>query len=196
MANPLDALIQAFKRLPGVGEKTALRYALHVLNAPGPEVSDLVAAIRRVREELKLCSICYNLTDVDPCHICSDPKRDASKLCVLETPVDLIAVEKSGRFRGVYHVIHGLLSPLDGVGPDDIKVRELVQRVESGELKEVILALNPTVEGEATASYLADRLKRKGVTVSRIAYGIPMGGSLEYTDPLTLTRAFENRRQI
>ncbi|MGC8908825.1 MAG: recombination mediator RecR [Desulfomonilaceae bacterium] len=194
MANPLDALIQAFKRLPGVGEKTALRYALHVLNAPGQEVGDLVASIRRVREELKLCSICYNLTDVDPCNICSDPKRDASKLCVVETPVDLIAVEKSGRFRGVYHVMHGLLSPLDAVGPDDIKARELLQRVESGDVQEVILALNPTVEGEATASYLADRLKRRGLTVTRIAYGIPMGGSLEYTDPLTLSRAFENRR--
>lgn len=196
MANPLDNLIQALKHLPGVGEKTAMRYAFHILNTKSEEVNDLITAIHRVREELKLCSSCYTLTDIDPCHICSDPRRDTTKVCVVETPLDLMSIEKSGRFRGVYHVIHGLLSPLDAVGPDDIKVRELLHRLDSTTVEEVILALNPTVEGEATASYLAKKLKDKGVVVTRIAYGIPMGGSLEYTDPLTLTRALENRREM
>jgi len=196
MTNPLDSLVQAFKHLPGVGDKTALRYAFHVLNARHEEVKDLLGAIRRVREELKLCSSCYNLTDVDPCSICSDPKRDGTKVCVVETPLDLLAIEKSGEFRGVYHVIHGLLSPLDAVGPDDIKVRELLHRLDSAAVEEVILALNPSVEGEATSSYLGDKLKHIGLKVTRIAYGIPMGGSLEYTDPLTLMRAIENRQEI
>ena len=196
MAKPLESLVTAFKKLPGVGERTALRYAFHLLNARKEEVNDLVAAIRRVREELKLCSSCFNLTDGDPCYICSDPKREKTKICVVETPLDLIAVEKSGRFRGIYHVLHGLLSPLDAVGPDDIKVRELLRRLDAGAVTEVILAFNPSVEGEATASFLAEKVKRKGVMVTRIAYGIPMGASLEYTDPLTLTRAFENRREM
>ncbi len=196
MANPLDSLVQAFKHLPGVGEKTALRYAFHLLNASTEEVNNLVTAIRKIREELRLCSSCYNLTDVDPCTICSDLKRDVTKICVVETPLDLMAMEKSGHFRGLYHVIHGLLSPLDAVGPDDIKIRELLKRLDTNQVEEVILAFNPSVEGEATASYLAQKLKQKVEKVTRIAYGIPMGGSLEYTDPLTLTRAMENRQQM
>jgi len=179
-----------------VGEKTAARYAYYILNANRDEVQDLVSSIRKVREKLRLCSTCFNLTDVDPCTICSDPRRDAGRICVVESPLDLMAVEKASHFKGVYHVLHGVLSPLDAIGPDEIRLRDLIDRVEKGELSEVILALNPTVEGEATAAYIGDRLKKMGISVSRIAYGIPVGGSLEYADPLTLTRALQNRRDF
>ena len=196
MINPLNSLITALKQLPGVGEKTALRYAFHILNANPDDIRELLGSIKRVREELRLCSSCFNLTDIDPCVICSDPKRDSGRLCVVETPLDLMSVEKSGRFKGVYHVIHGLLSPLDAIGPDDIRLKDLIDRVESGDIKEIILALNPTIEGEATANYLAQKVRSKNVKVSRIAYGIPIGGSLEYADPLTMSRALENRTEI
>ncbi|MEI7449092.1 MAG: recombination mediator RecR [Desulfomonile sp.] len=196
MSGPLETLIKALKRLPGVGEKTAARYAYYILNANRDEVQDLVSSIRKVREKLRLCSTCFNLTDVDPCTICSDPRRDAGRICVVESPLDLMAVEKASHFKGVYHVLHGVLSPLDAIGPDEIRLRDLIDRVEKGELSEVILALNPTVEGEATAAYIGDRLKKMGISVSRIAYGIPVGGSLEYADPLTLTRALQNRRDF
>ncbi|MDQ1238752.1 MAG: recombination protein RecR [Thermodesulfobacteriota bacterium] len=196
MINPLNSLITALKQLPGVGEKTALRYAFHILNANPDDIRELIGSIKRVREELRLCSSCFNLTDIDPCVICSDPKRDSGRLCVVETPLDLMSVEKSGRFKGVYHVIHGLLSPLDAIGPDDIRIKDLIDRVESGDIEEIILALNPTIEGEATASYLAQKVRSKNVKVSRIAYGIPIGGSLEYADPLTMSRALENRTEI
>jgi len=196
MSGPLETLIKALKRLPGVGEKTAARYAYYILNANRDEVQDLVSSIRKVREKLRLCSTCLNLTDVDPCTICSDPRRDVGRICVVESPLDLMAVEKASYFKGVYHVLHGVLSPLDAIGPDEIRLRDLIDRVEKGELSEVILALNPTVEGEATAAYIGDRLKKMGISVSRIAYGIPVGGSLEYADPLTLTRALQNRRDF
>ena len=196
MSGPLETLIKALKRLPGVGEKTAARYAYYILNANRDEVQDLVSSIRKVREKLRLCSTCLNLTDVDPCTICSDPRRDAGRICVVESPLDLMAVEKASHFKGVYHVLHGVLSPLDAIGPDEIRLRDLIDRAEKGELSEVILALNPTVEGEATAAYIGDRLKKMGISVSRIAYGIPVGGSLEYADPLTLTRALQNRRDF
>jgi recombination protein RecR len=196
MNNPLNSLITALKQLPGVGEKTALRYAFHILNANPDDIRELIGSIKRVREELRLCSSCFNLTDIDPCAICSDPRRDSGKLCVVETPLDLMSVEKSGRFKGVYHVIHGLLSPLDAIGPDDIRLKDLIDRVDSGDIEEIIMALNPTIEGEATASYLAQKVRSKKVKVSRIAYGIPIGGSLEYADPLTMSRALENRTEI
>ena len=196
MSGPLETLIKALKRLPGVGEKTAARYAYYILNANRDEVQDMVSSIRKVREKLRLCSTCFNLTDVDPCTICSDPRRDAGRICVVESPLDLMAVEKASHFKGVYHVLHGVLSPLDAIGPDEIRLKDLIDRVEKGELSEVILALNPTVEGEATAAYIGDRLKKMGISVSRIAYGIPVGGSLEYADPLTLTRALQNRRDF
>ena len=196
MIGPLARLIKAFKLLPGVGEKTATRYAFYVLNADKREIQDLVTAIRDVRAKLRLCSVCCHLTDTDPCQICSDNKRDPSKICVVEGPLDLLAVEKSGTFRGLYHVLHGLLSPLEAIGPRDIRLEELLKRVEKEEIKEVILAINPTVEGEATATFIRDQLKPTGVTVTRIAYGIPIGGSLEYADPLTLTRALENRTEL
>jgi recombination protein RecR len=193
---PLEALIKALKALPGVGEKTATRYGFYILNAKNKEIQELINAIKNVRAKLRLCSTCFHLTDVDPCAICSDPRRDASRICVVETPLDLLAVEKGGNFRGLYHVLHGLLSPLDAIGPEDIRLRELLDRVENEDVKEVILALNPTVEGEATATFIRDQFKDSGAAVSRIAYGIPIGSSLEYADPLTLTRALENRTKL
>ena len=196
MIGPLEALIKALKKLPGVGEKTATRYAFSILNAPDKEIRDLIGAIRAVKANLKLCSSCFHLTDRDPCNICSDAKRDNTIICVVETPLDLMAIEKGGTFRGLYHVLHGTLAPLDAIGPNDIKLAELVKRVADGEVKEVVLALNPTVEAEATAGFIRDRIKDFGVAVSRIAYGIPIGGSLEYTDPLTLSRALDNRTEL
>lgn len=196
MVAPLEALIKALKKLPGVGEKTATRYAFSILHTDQDEVRELIRAIRDVKEKLRLCSKCFHLTDVDPCTICSDPRRDAKRLCVVETPVDLMAVEKAAHFRGRYHVLHGVLAPLDAIGPEEIRLQELIQRVRNEEVAEVILALNPTVEGEATASYIRDQLKDTDTTVSRIAYGIPIGGSLEYADPLTLTRALDNRKEL
>lgn len=196
MIGPLEALIKALRKLPGVGEKTATRYAFYILNADREEIQDLISAITDVKEKLRLCSQCFDLTDTDPCRICSDPRRDLSTMCVVETPLDLLAIEKSGLYRGLYHVLHGVLSPLEAIMPEDIRLAELVERVTTQGVKEVILALNPTVEGEATAAYIHDRLQGTGSAVSRIAYGIPVGGSLEYTDPLTLTKALENRKQM
>lgn len=188
--------MKALKRLPGVGEKTATRFAFYMLNAKKEEIGELIRAIRDVKEKLRLCSRCFHLTEVDPCPICSDSRRDASRLCVVETPLDLMAIEKAGHFKGFYHVLHGLLSPLDAIGPDDIRFSELLERVQKDKIAEVILALNPTVEGESTAGYIRDRLKGSGTIVSRIAYGIPVGGSLEYADPLTLSRALDNRKEL
>lgn len=196
MVGPLEDLINALKQLPGVGEKTATRYAFYVMNADGEEIEELARAMRDVKEKLRLCSRCFHLTDVDPCEICSNPKRDAARLCVVETPMDLMAIEKAGHFQGLYHVLHGVLSPLDAIGPSDIRLSELLERVEKEDVQEVILALNPTVEGESTASYIGERLKGRHVAVSRIAYGIPVGGSLEYSDPLTLARSLENRKRM
>lgn len=196
MVGPLEALIKVLKRLPGVGEKTATRYAFYILTSEREEIQELIRAVKDVKEKLRLCTVCFNLTDVDRCGICSDSRRDPGRICVVETPLDLMAIEKGGYYKGLYHVLHGVLSPLDGIRPQDIRLDELLARVEKGEVTEVILALNPTVEGESTASYIRDRLKGTGVTVSRIAYGIPIGGSLEYSDPLTLSRALENRKEF
>jgi recombination protein RecR len=196
MIGPLEKLIKALKKLPGVGEKTATRYAFYFLHAEDAEIRDLVSSIHSVKINLRLCSVCFNLTDIDPCAICSDSRRDSGRLCVVESPLDLMAIEKTARFRGIYHVLHGALSPLEAIGPGDIRLLELLERVQKGGIQEVILALNPTVEGEATANFIRDRLKDTGAIISRIAYGVPMGSSLEYTDPLTLERAFENRREI
>jgi recombination protein RecR len=193
---PLEALIKALKKLPGVGEKTATRYAFYILNAPGEEIQSLISSVKAVKANLKLCSSCFHLTDIDPCNICADRKRDDSVICVVETPLDLMAIEKGGNFRGLYHVLHGVLSPLDAIGPEDIRLTELIKRVRDGSVKEVVLALNPTVEAEATTGFIRDQIKDYGVIVSRIAYGIPIGGSLEYTDPLTLTRALDNRTEL
>ncbi len=196
MSGPLDTLITALKRFPGVGEKTATRYAFYILNERKNQIRELVEAIRDVKQKLRLCSICYNLTDRDPCAICSDLKREKSRILVVETPLDLIAVENSHVFYGMYHVLHGVLSPLDSIGPEDIRIAELLDRAHSGKIKEIILGLNPTVEGEATASYIRDQLQSLRLKVSRIAFGIPIGGALEYADPLSLSMALNNRKEI
>ncbi len=196
MASPLEKLINSLKKFPGVGEKTATRYAFFILNADRSEIDDLVKAIEIVKRDLRLCSRCFHLTDEDLCNVCRDSRRDRSRLCVIESPLDLLAVEKSGQFKGIYHVLHGVMAPLDGIGPGEIRLNELLVRVREEPIAEVILALNPTVEGEATASFIKERLKDTKVIVSRIAYGIPVGGSLEYADPLTLGRAFEHRTKI
>ncbi len=196
MSGPLDTLISALKRFPGVGEKTATRYAFYILNERENEIQDLIDAIRDVKQKLRLCSTCYNLTDRDPCEICSNRKREKSRILVVETPLDLIAVENSRIYFGIYHVLHGVLSPLDAIGPEDIRLAELIDRAHSGRIKEIILALNPTVEGEATATYIRDQLQNASVKVSRIAFGIPIGGTLEYADPLSLSMALDNRKEI
>jgi len=196
MSGPLDTLITALKRFPGVGEKTATRYAFYILNERKQEIQHLIDAIRDVKQKLRLCSTCYNLTDRDHCAICTDRKREKSRILVVETPLDLIAVENSHIFYGVYHVLHGVLSPLDAIGPEDIRLAELIDRAHSGRIKEIILALNPTVEGESTATYIRDQLQDVRVKVSRIAFGIPIGSTLEYADPLSLSMALDNRKEI
>jgi recombination protein RecR len=193
---PIATLVKSLKRLPGVGEKTATRFAFHILNADGAEIEELIRSISEVKQKLGLCSNCFHLTDTDPCRICSDPKRSGTVICVVETPLDLMAVEKAGEFKGLYHVLHGLLSPIEGIGPDDIKADHLTSRIGRSGAEELILALDPTVEGDATAAYIKDLLKGSKVMVSRIGFGIPMGGSLEYSDPLTLARALQNRSRI
>jgi len=196
VAEPINQLIKRLARLPGIGEKTASRLALHILRASREEARELAESILTVKEKITLCSQCYNLTDADPCKICGGGDRDRSLLCVVEEPGDLIALENSGEFRGLYHVLHGVISPLDGVTPDDIKIQELLKRLEGGQVKEVILATNPTTNGNATALYLSKIISPLGIAVTRIAQGIPMGGDIEYTDEGTLKKAMEGRRQF
>jgi recombination protein RecR len=188
----LQQLIEEFAGLPGIGRKTAQRLALHILKQPREDVVHMARALVNVKDKIRYCSSCWNITETDPCPVCSSIKRDRRVLCVVEEPNDVIAVEKTNEFRGLYHVLGGSLSPLDGIGPEDLKVRELLQRI-NGEVAEVILALNPNVEGEATTLYLTKLLKPLGVKVSRIARGIPVGGDLEFADEATLTRALEGR---
>jgi recombination protein RecR len=189
-------LIEEFHKLPGIGPKSAQRLAYHVLRAPIAEARALAEAILEARERVTLCSRCQHLTDVDPCRFCSDPQRDRSLICVVEEPLDVLAVERSGRFRGLYHVLHGVISPMDGVGPEDLKVGELLDRLRSGEVKEVIVATNPSLEGEATAMYLARLLRPLGVRVTRLARGLPMGADIEYADDITIARALEGRQEL
>jgi recombination protein RecR len=195
-AKPIDHLIDALTKLPGIGRKTASRLAFHILRSTPSEAHELARAILDVKEKIHLCSICFNLTDEDPCRICQDERRSQEVLCVVEGPNDLIAIENTGEFKGRYHVLHGNISPLEGVGPDDIKVKELLERLRTEKISEVILATNPTVEGGTTALYLTDLIKPLGIRVTRIAYGIPMGGEIEYVDGMTLTKALEGRREI
>jgi len=195
-AKPIDHLIEALTKLPGIGRKTASRLAFHILRSSPSEAQALARAILDVKEKIHLCSVCFNLTDEDPCRICQDENRDREVLCVVEGPNDLIAIENTGAFNGRYHVLHGTISPLDGVGPEDIKIRELMERVQREGVGEVILATNPTVEGGATALYLTELIKPLGVKVTRIACGIPMGGEIEYSDGMTLSKALEGRREI
>jgi len=195
-AKPIDELIDALTRLPGIGRKTAARLAFHILRSNLAEAQALARAILDVKEKIHLCSICFNLTDEDPCQICQDEHRNKEVLCVVEGPNDLIAIENTGSFHGAYHVLHGAISPLEGIGPDDLKTKELMGRLRSEGTKEVILATNPTVEGGATALYLTDLIKSLGIKVTRIAYGIPMGGEIEYSDNVTLSKALEGRREL
>ena len=195
-AKPVDHLIEALAKLPGIGRKTASRLAYHILRSNLSETQALARAILDVKEKIHLCSVCFNLTDEDPCRICRDENRNREVLCVVEGPNDLIAIEGTGAFNGRYHVLHGTLSPLEGVGPEDIRIKELLGRLERKEYLEVILATNPTVEGGATALYLTELIKPLNVRVTRIAYGIPMGGEIEYSDGMTLSKALEGRREI
>jgi len=195
-ASPIDRLVESLKGLPGVGEKSAARLAYFLLGAPDAQVAELACAIARLKQDTALCERCFDLTDRSPCRICQDPKRDASSICVVEEPADLVSIERSGSFRGHYHVLGGALSPIDGVGSEDLRIAELEQRVRRGGVREVILATNPNAEGDATAHDLADRLRDAEVEVSRIAYGMPLGGDLEYADHVTVGRSLENRRKL
>lgn len=189
-------MIEAFRRLPGIGKRSAERLALHLLSAPEEEARQLSDAIREARERVTTCSVCGTLTEGDPCPICADDRRDHTILCVVERPVGLLAIEKAGTFRGVYHVLHGVLNPLEGVGPAELKIDRLMKRLENGTVVEVIVATNATAEGEATALYLSRQITRLGIAVSRIAHGVPMGGGLEFADDATLSRAIEGRTRL
>jgi recombination protein RecR len=188
----VEALVEEFSQLPGIGRKTAQRLALFILKQPRSEVERFAAALVAVKEKVRYCSRCWNITEQDPCVICSDPKRDHTTICVVEDPTDVLAVERTNEYRGLYHVLGGSLAPLDGIGPEDLRIKELLDRLWDG-VKEVILALNPTVEGEATTLYLTKLVKPLGVAVTRLARGIPIGGALEYADEATLSRALEGR---
>jgi recombination protein RecR len=198
---PVARLIEAFSRLPGIGPKTAQRLTFHLLRAPDTEARILAAALIDVRDKVVFCDRCFNISDAPLCPICRDPGRDVSRLCVVEEPLDVLALERTGEFRGLYHVLHGAISPIDGVGPERLRIRELLARADDAKrdgapLEEVILATNPTLEGEATAMYLAERLEQSVVVVSRIARGLPVGGDLEYADEVTLIRALQGRRAV
>lgn len=195
-AKPLAKLVGEFEKLPGIGPKSAQRLAFHVLRMSEENAQGLAAAIVEVKHSIKLCPICFNYTDQERCDICSDAKRDKSLLCVVAEPRDVVAMEKTNEFRGVYHVLGGVISPMDGVGPDMLKIRELVNRVNEGEIKEVVLATNPTIEGDTTSMYVAGLLKPLGVRVTRIAHGMPVGGDMDYADQATLIQALQWRREI
>ena len=192
----IEKLIEAFEKLPSIGNKTAARLAFYMLDASQEEAEEFVKAILDAKKNLKYCSKCYNISDTDPCNICSNANRDQSVICVVEDVRDIVAMERTHEFQGVYHVLHGSISPMNGVGPDQIKIKELLSRLMDGTVKEVILATNPRVEGEATAMYLSKLIKPLGIKVTRIAHGIPVGGDLEYTDEITLTKALEGRREL
>ena len=192
----IEKLIQSFEKLPSIGNKTAARLAFYILNASEEETNEFVSSIVNAKKNLKYCSKCYNISDTDPCTICGNPKREQSQICVVEDVRDIIAMERTHEFKGVYHVLHGSISPMNGIGPEDIKIKELLARLMDGQVKEVILATNPRVEGEATAMYLSKLIKPLGISVTRIAHGIPVGGDLEYTDEITLTKALEGRREL
>lgn len=196
MSSSLEQLRQRLALLPGVGPKMAERLALYVLRAPGHEVQNLIRAIEEARRQVMYCPLCFMVTEETPCRICVDSSRDSQVICVVENPPDVDAFEKTKVFRGHYHVLHGSLSPLDGIGPQELKIAELLKRVQESRVREVIISTDPTLAGETTATYLAEKLHALGSRVTRIGYGIPMGGDIEYTDELTLTRALEGRREI
>lgn len=195
-AEPLARLIDELKRLPGIGQKSAQRIAFHLERAPREEAERLASALLEVKDKIRLCSVCNNLTEADPCEYCSDASRAAEVLCVVESPYNVVAVEKTREFHGLYHVLHGALSPLQGIGPEQLKIKSLLERLKSGKVKELIVATNPNVEGEATAIYLSKLIKPLGVKVTRIAMGIPVGSELEFADEVTMLKALEGRREI
>jgi len=195
-AAPVARLIEELHRLPGIGPKSAQRLAYHILRSTQEEAQALAEAILEVKDKIKLCSICQNTTDVDPCLTCTDEARDRSLICVVEEPLDILAIERTRGHRGLYHVLHGSISPMEGIGPEQLKIRELLERLRDGTVTEVIMATNPNLEGEATAMYVGRLLQPLGVRVTRLARGLPMGGDLEYADDLTLARALENRQEL
>jgi recombination protein RecR len=192
----LQRLVASLKRLPGIGEKSATRLAFFLLGAPDGLVQEMADALARLKLDTVLCERCFNLTDNSPCAVCRDERRDGSLVCVVEEPADLVSVERSGGFKGHYHVLGGVLSPIDGIGPDTLRIGELEQRVRTGEVREVILATNPNAEGDATAHYIAERLQSSDIVISRIACGMPLGGDIEYADHVTVGRSLENRRPV
>lgn len=192
----IERLIENFEKLPSIGHKTATRLAFHMLNLNEENTNEFINSIIEAKKNLKYCSKCFNITDTDPCPICSSPKRDQSTICVVEDVKDVAAMEKTHEFKGVYHVLHGSISPMNGIGPEDIKIKELLERLKDVDVKEIIIATNPRVEGEATAIYLSKLIKPIGIKVTRIAHGIPVGGDLEYTDEVTLSKALEGRREL
>jgi len=195
-AEPMSRLIDELKKLPGVGAKSAQRLAFHILRSSDDDAEALAAAVRDVKANLRLCSVCNNITDVDPCVYCTSPTRNQRQVCVVEEPTNIAAIEKTKHFNGVFHVLHGAISPLHGIGPEQLRISNLIARVDAGNVDEVILATNPTVEGEATAIFLSQQLRRAGVKVTRIAMGIPVGSDIEYTDEITMLKAMEGRREI
>ena len=192
----IEKLIESFERLPSIGHKTAVRLAFHMLDLSKEETDEFINSIINAKEKLKYCSNCYNISDTDPCPICSSPKRDNSVICVVEDVRDVMAMERTHEFKGVYHVLHGTISPMNGIGPEDIKIKELLNRIANNDIKEIIIATNPRVEGEATAIYISKIIKPLGIKVTRIAHGIPVGGDLEYTDEVTLSKALEGSREL
>ena len=192
----IEKLIESFEKLPSIGHKTAQRLAFYMLDLSNEEAEEFTSSILNAKKNLRFCSKCFNISDTDPCNICGNPKRDNSVICVVEDVRDVIAMERTHEYNGVYHVLHGSISPMNGIGPDDIKIKELLSRTMGGDINEVILATNPRVEGEATAMYISKLLKPLGIKTTRIARGIPVGGDLEYTDEITLTKALEGRREV
>lgn len=195
-ALPIAKLIEEFSKLPGIGKRSAERLAFHILKQPQENVARFSQVLTEAKEKITFCPVCQSLTDVVPCTICSNPKRDTSVICVVENPKDILAMEKTKEFNGVYHVLHGVISPIDGIGPDDIRIKELLIRTKDNNVREIIMATNPSIEGEATAMYISNLFKNFGIKVTRIAHGLPVGGELEYADEITLTRALEGRQEI
>ena len=195
-ARPISRLIEEFNKLPGIGPKTAQRLAYHLLQAPPERSRDLADAVLGLKENLRLCSVCLNITDTDPCGICADETRDVTKICVVEEPIDIIPLERTRKFHGLYHVLHGVISPGDGIKPEDLRIRELLERLSRTVITEVILATNPNVEGEATSMYIQRLVSPLGIRVTRLARGLPFGGDLEYADAVTLSRALEGRQEM
>ena len=195
-APPVESLIEELRKLPGVGSKTAQRLAYHLIRIPRNEAEKLAHAILSLKEAIRYCSVCNNITDHDPCRYCADPSRDKSMICVLEEPHGVLAIEKTREYRGAYHILLGVLSPLQGIGPDQLQIKGLMERIKKGEIKEVILATNPSMEGDATAMYLSAQILPRGIRVTRLARGLPVGGDLEYADPNTLLRALVGRQEM